>query len=246
MSFDRKHLETITRLVEKTNHQVPFWLEDLLLLGPRFDEWKLGALRPNRVLLTEMLLWWAKNVGLSAEESLEWLMPYCCEVLALTSKSGPSAIRHGTKANTRWVYKSNFGFNFEEFVGQMPEAAFQNTPPYMPIFARWWELLAEAKQKARDSYVPPVFLPVLPVKKRFREQYEKSLAFARQKEAEGLALREIMELLNTQGMPTCTGRKWTEGNLHRALHRTPFVWRKAGNEEPPPADSPPPEPSPEA
>jgi hypothetical protein len=173
------------------------------------------------MLLTEMLARWSRSVELSEAECLEWLMPYCCEVLALTSKSGPSLIRHGTKANTRWVYKSNLPFDFEAAIRAMPQPA-QPIPAYMPLFAVWWHELGEAKQRARDAYVPPVFLPVLPVKQRHKEAFQKALAFARAREAEGETATRIVELLNAEGLPTATGRKWTLSNLVRALRQNPL------------------------
>jgi Recombinase len=232
MTVDKKYLEILMGLVEKTNHKVPFWLEDLMLLGPRFEEWKLDGLPPNRVLLTEMLGRWSKYAGLSEAESIEWLMPFNCEVLALTSKTDPSGIRHGTRCNTRWVYNSNYLFDFEAFVRDLPETAFQNTPPYMPVFAKWWDLLLEAKQKARDSYVPPVFELRLPVKQRYREQFLKSIAVAREKLAEGASMEETAEFLNAQKLPTATGRKWNYGTLRRSLKQLDQE-KQAG--DPPPA-----------
>src|SRR5579862_5528336 len=167
MTAEAKYLQMLARALEGSKHKIPFWLEDLLLLGPRFELWSLGALKPNRMFLTELLGRWSKFAGLSEDACLSWLMPFCCEVLAKTSKTGPSGIRHGTLANTRWVYKSPFPFDFDAIVRDLPEGAFQNIPPYMPVFARWWDLLDEAKEAARRSYVPPVFAPVLAVKQRF-------------------------------------------------------------------------------
>jgi hypothetical protein len=219
MTDNGKYLQMLAGLLEGGTHKIPFWLEDLLLLGPRFEQWNLEGLKPNRMLLTELLARWSKFAGLSEEACLAWLMPFCCELLAKTSKTGPSGIRHGTLANTRWVYKSPFPFDFDAMVRELPEGSSQSIPPYMPLFARWWDLLNAAKDHARKSYVPPVFTPVLPVKQRFNEQFQKGLAFAREKTNEGEGLASVVALLTEQGFLTRTGRKWSESTLHRELRK---------------------------
>jgi hypothetical protein len=215
-------LERLNRLVEKTNRTIPFWLEDLLLRGPRLEEWQ-GTNRPNRVAVTEFLARWLKFAGLSQDECLQWLMPYCCEVLAVYSKSSPSNIRHGTKANTRWVYASAFPFDFEAMVRDLPETVFQGQPAYFPVFEKWREELLQMKIKARESYVPPVIIPYVPVKERFKEQFQKGVEFARGQKTEGARLTRIVELLNEHGFLTKTGRKWTIAALSQALRPDPWA-----------------------
>jgi hypothetical protein len=215
-------LERLNRLLERTNRTVPFWLEDLLSRGPRLEEWQ-AANAPNRVAVTEFLARWLKFAGLSQDECLEWLLPYCSEVLAVYSKSSPSSIRHGTKANTRWVYASAFPFDFEAMVRDLPEAAFQGQPSYFPVFEKWREELGQMKIKARESYVPPVLIPYVPVKERFKEQFQKAVAFARSQKADGAQLARIVELLNEQGFLTKTGRKWTMAALSQALRPDPWA-----------------------
>ena len=125
-------LERLKRLAAKSNRPVPPWLEDLLLHGPRFDQWSPMENRPNRVLLTEFVARWLKYAGVSHEEALEWLLDYCMQILIAYSKSGPSAVRHGTKANTRWVYKSDFIFDFEAMASAPVAPAFDQKPPSCP------------------------------------------------------------------------------------------------------------------
>jgi hypothetical protein len=79
-----------------------------------------------------------------------------------------------------------------------------------------------------------VFEHVLPVKQRYREQYLKAIAVAREKLAEGASLEEVAEHLNAQKLPTATGRKWNYGTIHRSL--------KQEDQAKPTADPPPPPP----
>ena len=217
--MEQKYLEQLNQLLEKSNRTAPPWLQDLLLHGPRLELWSPPEKRPNRVLLTEFLARWLKFAGLSREECLDWLLPYCCEVLAQYSKSGMSNIRHGTKANTRWVYASPFPFDFETMVLDLPATESQGPLLYAPVVERWKQQLEEMKIKARESYVPPVFEPFVPVKVRFAEQFKRALEFAQQKRAEGERPEAILRLLNEQGFLTRTGRKWTLGTVNRELGR---------------------------
>jgi hypothetical protein len=209
-----ERIQALTSLLQGKGHPIPAWLEDLLVAGPRLELWPPVTYRPNRVIITEFLARWLKYAGLSAEECLQWLEPYCLEVLAQYSKSGPSAIRHGTKANTRWVYKSPYEFDFVA-MAQEPLPGFEGSPPYMSMFKKWEE--EQLQEKIRKPYVGPVFVPVLPVKKRFREQFERAVALAQQKQSEGMGLDEIVVLLNGEGLLSSTGRKWTRGILQKAL-----------------------------
>jgi hypothetical protein len=101
----------------------------------------------------------------------------------------------------------------------------------MSIFTRWWRALDLEKQREREqrraaaAMRPPV---ILSVKQRFREQFEKGLAIARQKRTEGMRLEELAQFLNEQGWLTRTGRKWTPGILHQSLRR-PWDGRNVEN-----------------
>ncbi len=221
--MNTRFLEKLQLLLTKTGRPVPIWLEDLLCHGPRWEHWEPFEMRPDRMILTEFLARWLKYVGLSEEEALEWLMPYCMEILKPYSKSGPSAIRHGTKANTRWVYRSPFPFDFDAIYLEVAGKTVPGQPLYKPVFERWHELLYVAKEDARKNYVPPIIPIFVPVKKRFQEQFQKALEFARQKKSEGMRLEQITELLNNQGYLTRTGRKWTATTLHVSLRKSPFA-----------------------
>jgi len=212
------YLTKLKSLLAPKQQTLPAWFEDLLISGPRFDEWPpVDTFKVNRMFLTELLARWLKLAGLSEQECFEWLELYCCEVLAQYSHSGMSAIRHGTKANVRWVYNSNLRFDFDALAKDPPESGFEGKPPYMSVFTRWWEALYKEKARKRAEYVPPVFEPVVPIKQRFRAQLEKAVAVALQKLEEGMNPGAVVDLLNAQGWLTKTGRKWTRGTLHLTL-----------------------------
>lgn len=226
--MENKHTTSLRGFLSTKGGSIPSWMEDLLLNGPRLEEWKDAPTRPNRVLVTEFLARWLKDQGLAQEECLAWLEPYCCEVLAPYSKSGRSAIRHGTKANIRWVYTSDFRFDFEAMANEAsannPDAA----PVYLVMLQMWNTSQWDQKEAKRKAYVPPVFEPFVPKKQRFREQFERALAIAQQKKSEGEAMEQITEFLNEQGFLTITGRKWTMATVFRSLKQdaTSKMWHR--------------------
>jgi hypothetical protein len=213
-------LEELERLTGNTGRSIPGWLADLVVCGPRLEEWPSDPAKPNRMVLTEFLARWLKFAGLSQEDCQQWLLAYCCEVLAQYAKSSPSAIRHGTKATTRYVYRSPFPFDFEAMVDDRPEIVFPGQPAYVPILQKWRAELDDAKRIARESYRPPEFPPALPpVKERYREQFENALALARQQREKGARLEIIVKMLNDQGFLTRTGRRWNIGTLVNSLKK---------------------------
>jgi hypothetical protein len=239
--------QALIQQLEARQRTVPAWLQDLLQLGPRLEECPPIPYRPNRNMLTEFLARWLKSAGFSQEECLAWLDPYCLVVLGPYSHSGRSAIRHGTKANVRWVYSSDFVFDFEAMAQEPPEAGHEQSAPYISMLWKWYRALEQEKKRKRESYVPPVFPVVLPVKVRFREQYEKGVAVAVQKRSEGMKLFTLAQYLNEQGWKTKTGRAWTPALLSRALAEkeqtgafppAPPVPPTEGNPPEPPVPSP--------
>jgi hypothetical protein len=215
-------LNRLRELVASSNVIVPSWLEDLVVHGPRYELWPTAiSYCPNRVALTEFLGRWLKAAGVPQDRALDWLLEYCRQVLAQFSKTGPSGIRHGTKANTRWVYKSALSFDFDAIARHELAPDWTGKPAYMHVFHRWRELLPEEKAKEleryRQNYRPPE--RILPVKVRHSERFEQGMKFAREKRAAGEDLEKIRVQLNEAGYPTRTGRKWSNSTLDRELRR---------------------------
>ena len=214
----RQPLEKLKQLTGTLNVTVPVWLEDLVLNGPRYEQWIPAKGLLYRMALTEFLARWLKAAGLSQEQTLEWLLEYTFQTLAQFAKTGRSGIRHGTKGNTRWVYNSDFSFDFDAIANQPLSPDWMGKPAYMPVFAHWQELLPLEKKKAQELRIasaPPMISRS--VKERHREKYEEGLKIAREKQAADDTLEQIVQLLNETGFPTRTGRKWTQGTLYQSL-----------------------------
>jgi hypothetical protein len=215
------HLDKLRQLLQGTGSGVPHWLEQLVLSGPQYEQCPEDPNAPNRMRLTEFLAGWLKDAGVSHETAIEWLLEYCFEVLGPYSKSSPSGIRHGTKAMTRYVYQSGIEIDFEAIVRDLPDSTFPGQPVYLAVYNEWEKRLQQAKEdekearrKAAAAFVPPVRIPV---KHRYRDQFDRSLELAMQKKAEGLKPGKIVTYLNEQGYLTRTGRKWTLPCLTREL-----------------------------
>ena len=55
------------------------------------------------------------------------------------------------------------------------------------------------------------------VKDLYREQFEKAIEFIRDQKDKGVARKKIVDLLNTEGFKTKTGKEWTYPTLTSVL-----------------------------
>ncbi len=176
----QKHLTILQEALSGTQTEVPYWLKKLILQGPEPD--RLQKAHPPRIQLTGLLAWWSKYAGLTEEQARAWLMPFCTEVLSTLSNSGPSAIRHGTKSMTRYVYSSEYHIDFAS-IDQKIAASSSEGPPYYQVYLWLEEKLREIKnqdaevrkQRAQEA-----------LKAQSREKEEKR----KEKEARAAAKRE--------------------------------------------------------
>lgn len=62
-------------------------------------------------------------------------------------------------------------------------------------------------------------IETLSVKQKYRDQFEKTLEVVQDQIKKGLAIADIVVLLNDRGFKTRTGRKWTYSNLQSELKK---------------------------
>ncbi len=160
---------------------------------------------------------WSRHAGLSEEDSKAWLVDYCAAVLVAISRRTPAAVRHSTKSNLRYIYRSAV-----PFLCHGPNGPFRaHCSPECPVYA---DMEAKRQAKAIELAQPrPVFRPPapvivsLPVKVANQEQFQTGLRFALDEARKGTKLRRIVELLNERGLKTRTGREWKYATLRNEL-----------------------------
>jgi hypothetical protein len=191
-------------------------VEDLVGNGPNVTRLQPNGVIPNRQDVTQYLAAWARSVGLDEENCRIWLTDYAVKILAGISRSSPSAIRHSTKSNVRYIYRSEIPF----VCGREANRCRARCEPQCPVY----EAMAGKTLEAELARLKPRLesaLPVqmLPVKVRYRKEFEASLDMVRTALAGGETIAGIFQRLQEQGMKTRTGRPWTEATLRREIAR---------------------------
>ncbi len=183
----------------------------------RFPE---GATIPHRQVITQYLAAWGRHAGLTEDDSRSWLVDYCLARHLATSSKSPAAMRHSTKSNVRYIYRSAVPFrcNYED----NPFRA--HCRPECPFYAgKEARLREEAIQALNPRPVPPpqppVIQPVLTVKAVYLEQFQLALRLAQEEIAKGTKLQRITDMLNAQGLKTRTGRPWRHPILRAEIMR---------------------------
>jgi hypothetical protein len=187
-------------------------VEDLVGNGPNVIRLQPDGVIPNRQDLTQYLAAWGRSVGLDEENCRTWLTDYAVKILSAISRSSPSAIRHSTKSNVRYIYRSEIPF----VCGRESNPCRARCEPHCPVYEAMAGKTLEgelARLKPRPEPAPPV----QPVKVRYRQEFEASLELIRGALTGGATIADIHQRLHEQGMKTRTGRPWTEATLRREI-----------------------------
>ena len=154
-------------------------IRDLVEHGIDLTRFADGKIRPQRQDVTQYLAAWSRHAGLSEAESSAWLIDYCVALLASLSKRTPAAIRHSTKSNLRYIYRSAV-----PFLCHCADNPFRaHCSPDCPVYP---DMQAALRAKAAELLKPkpivirpaPVIVTVLPVKKANLEQFQTGLRLA--------------------------------------------------------------------
>lgn len=212
----KKYLQRIGDILDVRINEYLFpCIEDLLLNGLSQERFAEGEGMPNRQKVTEFLARWCNFTGMSQEQCLDWLTEFALEVLSSRSRSGPSAIRHGTKSMTRYVYSQNKSFlcgcemnsfhlrcetNCIIYVHQKNEYSVQEQKSK----ALYESILSKADNENREADKIHAKL-----KDKYREQYEKALQVIKEEIANGSSNKMILNILLDAGFKSITGKQWT-------------------------------------
>lgn len=221
----RPFLEKLTAMLGERGRGTLYpCIRDLVEHGLSLERFPTGEWPPDRQAVTQYLAAWSRHAGLSEEESRAWLVDYTAVVLAPLSQRTPAAIRHSTKSNLRYIYRSEVPFLCQ--CAQNPFRA--DCRPDCPFHAGMQAKLRAgidltAHRRRPRPTPPPVIEPVLPVKEVYREQFQKAVRLAAEEAEKGTDRERIVAILRERGLKTRTGREWTYSTLAREL----AAWNKA-------------------
>lgn len=176
---------------------------------------------PNRQDVTQYLACWCLAAGIDEEVCRDWLSGYALSTLRAISRSSPSDIRHSTKCNVRYIYRSSVPFICGKEENPFRASCAASCPLYAVDMASVEKSapLRQDRSEQPSLVSSPSLPPVLPVKERFREQYKAAEQFIRAEYAKGTSKDRILALLLEQDMKTKTGRSWTLANLWVEIRR---------------------------
>lgn len=207
-------------------------IRDLVENGLGLARFSAGEIAPQRQDITQYMAAWSRHAGLSEEESCGWLIDYCTIMLLSISPRSPAAIRHSTKSNLRYIYRSAVPFLCQCANNRFRAQCGSDCPVYADMQAK---IRAKASEVLNPRPVArpqsPLPEPALPVKEVYRKQFQAGLRFALDEVQKGTKMRRIVDLLNERGLKTRTGRKWQYAILRNEL-------KNLQNSHVPPQDGP--------
>lgn len=228
ISNSSHHLNALKEILKAKEPDVLFLcINDLVANGLSLSRFTEGERQPSRQDITQFILTWFKYIGVTAEDCQEWMIKYCLEVLSVISSSSLSQIRHSTKSNIKYVFKSDVAFdcNCENNIFKAPCEL--SCPVYQEMSEKYKARLIREANKSYEIVRQPIEKSVIlqpqSVKERFKDQLDKALEFIGNCVKEGTARKEIVKLLNDRELKTRTGRKWNYQLLQNELMRHPEI-----------------------
>ena len=209
-----------TMLRERGEDAIYPCIQDLLDNGLTLGRFSPGEVKPQRQDITQYMAAWSKHVGLGDEECRSWLIEYCVVILSPLSKTSLSGIRHSTKSNIKYIYRSDVPFVCEHENNPFRAKCSKECPAYAAIIPKACDARNEkANESTSERPADIVEAPDLPVKAIYRDQFEIALRLVHDETKKGTKKKLIVQLLNEQGLKTKTGRRWTYSILHAELKK---------------------------
>jgi len=223
-----RHLNALKEILKAKEQGILFLcISDLVANGLTLARFAEGERKPSRQDITQFILAWLKYIGVSAEECENWMIEYCLDMLSVISSSSKSQIRHSTKSNIKYIYRSDVTFDCSCENNAFKAPCDAACPVYKEMFEKYKERLVRAANKTYEIVREPteqkvIFQPIS-VKEQFRDQFEKALEVIGDFIKQGIAIKNIVKLLNDSELKTRTGKKWTYAVLQTELKRHPEI-----------------------
>ena len=222
------YLNRLRTMLTENNEKYLFpCIRDLVVNGLKLERFSNEDNTPSRQDITQYIATWFKYIGISPDECRKWMTEYCIGVLSAISSSSKSRIRHSTKCNIKYIYKSDVTFDCKCEKNRFKAPCEPKCPIYEEMAHRAKESEAANIVKSYENRVEHrVADEIVPIKHSIRDEYkdqfEKAIEFAQHHIKQWVSKKEIVNLLNDKGFKTRTGKKWSYsllGNELRKLNR---------------------------
>ena len=194
---------------------------DLVVNGLQVSRFAPSDHMPNRQDVTQYLAAWCKDARLSEDAARTWLCDYAVSTLAPLSNSSPSAIRHSTKSNVAYIYRSDRPFVCEREDNRFRANCSKTCPVYDEMVTKAAKMKADSLAAMKRRHAAVLSTDAIPssVKEVHREQFLSAMQLVSREVSKGTKKSVILDLLKQQGMKTRTGREWTYAILASEIRK---------------------------
>lgn len=231
----KKHLTGLKSILKGNEKKRLFaCIEDLALNGVDPKRFSGEEFMPTRQDATQFILKWFHHIGVPPNECRNWMIGFAVDVLSEISASSASRIRHSTKSNMKFVYKSGVPFECG-----CEENFFKARCDSDCLLYEEMHRLAKRKKKKVHNWevdhskmAPPAFTPPPSLKEKFKEQFDEAMKLVAERVEQGLELKAVLELLHEKDFKTRTGKKWTLSSLRFEMRKNSIKYTRRKSDEP--------------
>jgi len=219
------YLNRLRKMLTENNEKYLFLcIRDLVANGLTLERFTNEDNIPSRQDITQYIAAWFKYIGLSSDECWQWMTEYCIGVLSDMSSGSKSRIRHSTKCNIKYIYKSDVTFDCRCKKNRFKAPCEPKCPIYEEMAHRAKESeianIVESYETIVEHRVADEIAPIKhSIKDEYRDQFEKAIEVAQHHLKQRVSKKEIVNLLNGSKFKTRTGKKWSYSILANELRK---------------------------
>ena len=219
------YLNRLRKMLTENNEKYLFLcIRDLVANGLTLERFTNEDNIPSRQDITQYIAAWFKYIGLSSDECWQWMTEYCIGMLSDISSSSKSQIRHSTKCNIKYIYKSDVTFDCRCKKNRFKAPCEPKCPIYEEMAHRAKESeianIVESYETIVEHRVADEIAPIKhSIKDEYRDQFEKAIEVAQHHLKQLVSKKEIVNLLNGSKFKTRTGKKWSYSILANELRK---------------------------
>ena len=218
------YLNRLRKILTENNEKFLFpCIRDLVANGLNLERFSNEDNIPSRQDITQYIAAWFKYIGISSDECRKWMTEYCTGMLSAISSSSKSRIRHSTKCNIKYIYKSDVTFNCRCEKNRFKASCEPKCPIYEEMAHRAKEseaaTIVESYERV-EHRVADEIVPIRPsIKDEYKDQFEKAMEVAQDHLKQWVPKKKIVNLLNDSGFKTRTGKKWSYSIICNELRK---------------------------
>ena len=219
------YLNKLRKILTENNKKRLFpCIGDLVANGLSLERFTNEDNIPSRQDITQYIAAWFKYTGLSSDECREWMTEYCVGMLSAISSSSKSRIRHSTKCNIKYIYKSDVTFDCRCEKNRFKAPCEPKCPIYKEMAHKAQESeaanIVESYETIVEHRAADEIAPIkLSIRDEYKEQFDKAIEVAQHHLKQWVSKKKIVNLLNDSGFKTRTGKKWSYSILMNELKR---------------------------